>query len=706
MFQTLKALTEIITTSFDTKSLRCTRAAFWLCVLAMFVLGIVVVSVGIMAVVFIPTLVRVFILITYLYLCPASIWLTVLTARRIRDVGYRALYFYVYAIITGILGFLNQFGDLNLDEFNELLLTLLAIVILIVHIWILLLCVKPTSPVAEKRFGAAIVYSFDMEKFLLDLKKFVALGIVASAIVGVIILVGILGKEAFIDKKDGCYLSAGNTNRYLGKLKNEFNKDVMKNFMLHFTPKEPNIPAYSPLSPKLAQPQYLAPIDFTKFIPDTLDKTQEMQLQCYEDNRQYLSLKLKDFLVDGIVTLDTDYLSDKPHEKLLVNFERGKIKDSKITLGYNGFQEQRFYNDGVISKIIYTPSPNEKNWEAFEANYENGKLHGEVEILTKKGRLIVPYEYGLLYGVSRLYDSKNALQKQCFVFRSGCSSRIEHHSKNGKTHSIYYDRENNPISKEQVEKKSLSMDVVLNFEDSVLQSAYDSSYRNEADVILFEKGQALLFISSNETIFFYPNGVERFLWSDISRKGHVNELAYNTETCEPSILQSYYNAFMTPPLDTIQSVQINDRILYVPKTRIELLALVRNENINLADIDTKNITDMRRLFSSYCMNGNKSTAQLLIDNFTAGKRQDFSGIESWDTSSVINMEKMFENAVGFNQNINSWNVSKVENMDYMFWNAKSFNQNLDSWDTSKVKNMRGMFRASPLENNPPKWYKE
>ena len=456
MFQALKALIEIITASFGTKSLRCTRAAFWLCVFVSLVVGIVAVTITVVTMIYVnQKLGEGLMFIVFLYSFLTSIWLTVLTARRIRDVEYKALYFYLYAIITGILGFLFKFDDLNLNELDENLSIILGIVILIIHIWILILCTKPTSPMAEERFGAAIAYSFDMETLLLSLKKIIALGMVLGAIGSVIILVGILGKEALIDKKDGCYLSAGNTNRYLGELKNEFNKDVMKNFMLHFTPKEPNILGFSPLSSTLPQAQYLAPIDFAKFIPDTLDKTQEMGLQCYEDKRQYLSLTLKDFLIDGIVTLDTDYLSDKPHEKLLVNFERGKIKDSKIILDYNGFQEQRFYDDGVISKIIYIPSPNEKDWEAFEVNYENGKLHGEMEIPAQKGRLIVPYEYGLLYGVTRLYDSKNALQKQCFVFRSGgCSSRIEHHSKNGKTRSIYYDKENNPRSKEQVEKKS------------------------------------------------------------------------------------------------------------------------------------------------------------------------------------------------------------------------------------------------------------
>ena len=86
---------------------------------------------------------------------------------------------------------------------------------------------------------------------------------------------------------------------------------------------------------------------------------------------------------------------------------------------------------------------------------------------------------------------------------------------------------------------------------------------------------------------------------------------------------------------------------YFPKTREELKAFVQDESINLGEIDTSAITDMAKLFEG-------------------STRQNFSGIESWDTS-------------------------KVKYMEYMFSKAKSFNQNINAWDVSKVKNMRGMF---------------
>ncbi|WP_086244977.1 DarT ssDNA thymidine ADP-ribosyltransferase family protein, partial [Campylobacter devanensis] len=117
---------------------------------------------------------------------------------------------------------------------------------------------------------------------------------------------------------------------------------------------------------------------------------------------------------------------------------------------------------------------------------------------------------------------------------------------------------------------------------------------------------------------------------------------------------------------------VNNKTLYYPKTRDELISLVRVEGLNLGDIDTSAITDMSWLF---CYS----------------KRKDFSGIESWDVSSVVNMSRMFYEAKNFNQPLNNWDVSSVTNMREMFKGCENFNQPLNSWDVSSVTNMSGMF---------------
>ena len=111
---------------------------------------------------------------------------------------------------------------------------------------------------------------------------------------------------------------------------------------------------------------------------------------------------------------------------------------------------------------------------------------------------------------------------------------------------------------------------------------------------------------------------------------------------------------------------------YKPKALKELYKLTEDENIYLGDIDTSLITDMSGLFSG-------------------SKRKDFSGIETWDTSNVVNMNSMFSFASNFNHNINNWNVSNVEDMGYMFRDAAKFNQPLNNWNVHKVKIMNYMF---------------
>ena len=43
-------------------------------------------------------------------------------------------------------------------------------------------------------------------------------------------------------------------------------------------------------------------------------------------------------------------------------------------------------------------------------------------------------------------------------------------------------------------------------------------------------------------------------------------------------------------------------------------------------------------------------------------------------------------------------------MHYMFYGS-SFNGDISNWDVSNVKNKIDVFVNSPLEKNPPKWYK-
>ncbi|TLD88505.1 BspA family leucine-rich repeat surface protein [Helicobacter sp. MIT 03-1614] len=120
---------------------------------------------------------------------------------------------------------------------------------------------------------------------------------------------------------------------------------------------------------------------------------------------------------------------------------------------------------------------------------------------------------------------------------------------------------------------------------------------------------------------------------------------------------------------------------YKPNKRDELKALIKDESINLKDIDISLITDMSFVFSD-------------------SERKDFSGIEDWDMSKVTNTNYMFYNAKNFNHPLNKWDMSNVSSMKGMFYEAQSFNQPLDKWDTRNVTNMSEMFYYTRSFNQP------
>ena len=63
---------------------------------------------------------------------------------------------------------------------------------------------------------------------------------------------------------------------------------------------------------------------------------------------------------------------------------------------------------------------------------------------------------------------------------------------------------------------------------------------------------------------------------------------------------------------------------------------------------------------------------------------------------------------GNDADLNDIDTSEITDMSFMFENSKFTGENGDisNWDVSNVKTMTAMFYKSPLEKNPPKWYKE
>ncbi|MCV3429831.1 BspA family leucine-rich repeat surface protein [Campylobacter lari] len=134
-----------------------------------------------------------------------------------------------------------------------------------------------------------------------------------------------------------------------------------------------------------------------------------------------------------------------------------------------------------------------------------------------------------------------------------------------------------------------------------------------------------------------------------------------------------------------KKINTNKNYPYAPTTKEQLIEYVKYKKNSLADVDVSNITDMSYLFEN-------------------SRRQDFSGIEKWDVSSVTNMKGMFKNAMFFNHDISNWDVSSVTDMSDMFNSADDFNQPLEKWDVSSVTDMSDMFNSADDFNQPlEKW---
>ena len=121
---------------------------------------------------------------------------------------------------------------------------------------------------------------------------------------------------------------------------------------------------------------------------------------------------------------------------------------------------------------------------------------------------------------------------------------------------------------------------------------------------------------------------------------------------------------------------------YKPNNK-QLKELVRYDEVHLGDIDTSEITSMNRLF----------------ENSTRTK-EEFSGIEKWDTSNVTSFAYAFSRAEHFDSDISGWNVEKGKGFYYMFFHAHNFNQPIGAkWHTKSAKNMRAMFCFATKFNN-------
>ena len=215
---------------------------------------------------------------------------------------------------------------------------------------------------------------------------------------------------------------------------------------------------------------------------------------------------------------------------------------------------------------------------------------------------------------------------------------------------------------------------------SELKILYDASFKT------VNSEQMLLKIFRSEVENLYTEkSKQRLEWSPF-KDDILYLMSIVPETNKPLILKQIDESLKfnlsVPEEIELKNILLNNKISfkYHPATKEELKKLVEDESVCLGDIDTSLITDMSELFKK-------------------SKRTDFSGIDRWNVSKVINMNRMFEDTSEFNSNLSKWDVSNVADMCSMFSRASQFNSDISKWDVSKVTNMNDMFRGAVQFNS-------
>ena len=128
----------------------------------------------------------------------------------------------------------------------------------------------------------------------------------------------------------------------------------------------------------------------------------------------------------------------------------------------------------------------------------------------------------------------------------------------------------------------------------------------------------------------------------------------------------------------------NSSYLFYVFTGLQLIDFNNN-------FDTSNVTYMSFMFAGNWFQETDTTKQMSI--------KEIKGLESFDTSNVINMKSMFLFCTELTElNVSSFNTSKVIDMSHMFNRLESLkNIDLSNFDTSKVTDMSRMFRDSGFE---------
>jgi len=132
--------------------------------------------------------------------------------------------------------------------------------------------------------------------------------------------------------------------------------------------------------------------------------------------------------------------------------------------------------------------------------------------------------------------------------------------------------------------------------------------------------------------------------------------------------------------------------------------------VDLSGWDTSEVTTMDDAFygasnfNADLSAFNVSRVTRMMNTFRGASAFAGSGLEDWDTSSVLTLESAFRSATSFNGDIGRWTTSAVTTMARAFYGATSFNADVSNMDVSSVTSLMAAFReATAFDRDLSAW---
>ena len=197
--------------------------------------------------------------------------------------------------------------------------------------------------------------------------------------------------------------------------------------------------------------------------------------------------------------------------------------------------------------------------------------------------------------------------------------------------------------------------------------------------------------------------------------GSIPSVTNNAKLASPHVMNE--NSFYVDIRNTIEECDLDGWTLPESRTSLnEYFSFCKAlKSVRLNDWDTSNIINMERMFQ-YCSSlvdldlssfntSNVTTMGHMFYGCTSLKSVDLS---SFNTSNVISMRSMFSSCSSLvDLDLSSFNTSNVTNMSNVFSNVSiSGTLDISSWDVSNVKSFWYMFyNAYKIYNIewPPVW---